>query len=85
MSKNECTIFLKFASLEKLYECTVPLSSSFHQILLAMKPMIVTDLKGFLSLDQDLCVFRCYDNWECDPDVSLRSQQIQDGMEFFVI
>lgn len=85
MSKNEITIFLRFAPVEQLYECTVNASSSFHQILETLKPMIQRDLEGIFSLDQKLYVFARYDETECDPDVSLRSMNIQNGMEFLIL
>lgn len=85
MLKNEITIFLRFASVEKLYECTVSVSASFRQILETLKPMIQADLEGHFSMAQKMYIFACYDDQECDPDVSLRSLNIQSGMEFLIL
>lgn len=85
MLKNEVTIFLRFAPAEKLYECTVSVSACFHQILKTLTPMIQTDLDGNFSLDQKLFIFARYDDQECDPDVSLRSLNVQNGMEFLIL
>lgn len=85
MSKNEITIFLRFAAVDRLYECTVYGSSSFHQILETMKPMIRMDLEGNLNPNEKMVVFACCTHTECDPDVSLRSLGIINGMEFLII
>ena len=85
MSKSEITIFIRFAPVEKLYECTVNASSSFRQILETLKPMIQTDLDEIFAMDQKLYIFARYDETECDPDVSLRSMNIQNGMEFLIL
>lgn len=85
MSKNEITIFIRFGAAEKLYECTVSASASFRQILETLKPMIQADLEGMFSLDQKLSVFYRHDDQECDPDVSLRSLHIHNGMEFLIL
>lgn len=79
------TIFLRFAAVERLYECTVSESCSFHQILETMKPMIRMDLEGNLNPHEKMVVFACWNHAECDPDVSLRSLGIVNGMEFLVI
>lgn len=85
MLKNEVTVFLRFAPVNKLYECTVTVSASFRQILEILKPMIQADLEGEFSLDQKLYIFACCDDSECDPDVSLRSLGIHNGMEFLIL
>lgn len=83
--KNEITIFIRFPSIEKLYECTVYESSSFAQIIRTLKPMIEADLNGNYCIHDHFCVFSRYDNQECDPDISLRSLGVNNGMEFLVI
>lgn len=85
MLKNEITVFLRFAPAEKLFECTVTVSSSFRQILETLKPMISSEIEGKLSMNQKLYIFTT-DSWqECDLDVSLRSLGIEHGMEFLII
>lgn len=85
MLKNKLTVFLKFASVEKIYECTVSESCSFHQILETIKPMIASDMDGEFSLEQKMDVISRYDNRICDQDVSLRSLGIRSGMEFLIV
>ena len=85
MSKNEVTVFLHFAGVKKVYECSVTLSGSFSQILETIRPMIQSEFSGYLDLKQKLYVFSCYNSAECDPDVSLRSLGVQNGMVFFIV
>lgn len=85
MGKNEVTVFLRFGGVKKLYECSVNLSGSFTQILETLRPMIQNEFAGYLDLNRKLTVFFCHDGSECDPDVSLRSLGVQDGMSFFII
>ena len=77
-------IFLTFAAVGKTYECGVGSHMTFRRILSNMKDLAASDLKNRYRISGREHIFEQRSCAECDPDVSVRSLNVHNGMHFII-
>lgn len=77
-------IFITFAAVGKTYECGVSSHMTFRRILMNMKDLAANDLRNKYRISGREHIYEERYRTECDPDVSLRSLHVDNGMHFIV-